>query len=207
MMGGDWFYSRKPKVVTIPVQDGNRISPMFGNLQERKTMISLQNPGAGNDVPQEMMSENAAAILIQSHFRGYMVRRTDPLNSLRVISSVMSQLRKFKAQISRDEYMHKLRADPEECKKLSESIMSLLLRLDGLQNVHPTVREIRRSVARELVALLDRVDMQLQHGREEIPEDSKASPPVQYNGSADGSDVFLFFQMIKIRISTRNLHF
>ncbi|KAJ7526822.1 hypothetical protein O6H91_16G024400 [Diphasiastrum complanatum] len=96
MMGGDWFYSRKPKVVTIPVQDGNRISPMFGNLQERKTMISLQNPGAGNDVPQEMMSENAAAILIQSHFRGYMVRRTDPLNSLRVISSVMSQLRKFK---------------------------------------------------------------------------------------------------------------
>ncbi|KAJ7560274.1 hypothetical protein O6H91_04G121400 [Diphasiastrum complanatum] len=73
-----------------------------------------QNLAACNGASGAMMNDDAVATLIQSHFRGYMVRRTAPLNCLRVIVSVMSQLGKLKTQIITDEYMCRLRADPKE---------------------------------------------------------------------------------------------
>ncbi|KAJ7550471.1 hypothetical protein O6H91_07G103000 [Diphasiastrum complanatum] len=146
------------------------------------------NSAACNRASGAMMKEDTAAILIQSRFRGYMVRRTAPLNCLRVIMSVMSQLRKLKTQIITDEYMDRLRADPKERVKLSETIMSLLLRLDALQGVHSTVREIRKAAVREAVALQETVDSELQKSLSETQERSKASPAAECNCSVNASD-------------------
>ncbi|KAJ7527299.1 hypothetical protein O6H91_16G047500 [Diphasiastrum complanatum] len=157
-------------------------------LKKFVPVIVSQNSAASDGACGAMMSDNVAAALIQSHFRGYMVRRTVPLNSLRLISSVMSKLRKLKAQISTDEYMDELRADSKERLKLSETIMSLLLRLDALQGVHFTVREIRKAAVREAMALQETVDSLLKHGIFENLQNSKLSPTVGFNRSVNGSD-------------------
>ncbi|KAL6629437.1 hypothetical protein ACP70R_029202 [Stipagrostis hirtigluma subsp. patula] len=103
------------------------------------------------------LSEPDAAVRIQSAYRGYDVRRWQPLDKLRKIRSVHEQMQGVKKQLQSLEASSKKLTEREQV-AISETIMNLLLKLDTIQGLHPSVREARKSVARELVCLQEKLD-------------------------------------------------
>lgn len=101
----------------------------------------------------------AAATKIQAAYRGYIVRRTQPLKHLRTIRNVRTELNRLETQLARDPQLFEiLRRDPAERLKWSEGGMALLLQLDSMQGVHPVVRENRKSLTREVISYQEYID-------------------------------------------------
>ncbi|KAM0939408.1 putative IQ motif, EF-hand binding, BAG domain, BAG domain superfamily [Dioscorea sansibarensis] len=120
------------------------------------------------------LSESEAAVLIQCAYRGYEVRRTQVLEKLRKIARVRERIADVRTQI------HQFEASQERDSKqravISETVMNLLLQLDTIQGLHPDVREIRKSVARELVCLQEKLDalgIAKSNGSDEVEKQSK----------------------------------
>lgn len=103
-------------------------------------------------------SDTDAAVVIQSAYRGFEVRKLEPLKKLRQIAKVREQVSEIQ------NHLHDLVSSPETSKDdrqiliIGETIMSLLLKLDMIQGLHPSLREIRKSVARDLTALQEKLD-------------------------------------------------
>ncbi|KAF9687879.1 hypothetical protein SADUNF_Sadunf02G0139100 [Salix dunnii] len=104
------------------------------------------------------LSDEAAALLIQSAYRGFEVRRWEPLKKLKQIAMVQEQVVVVKDKIHALESSSDLQNDDRQRLVIGEMIMSLLLKLDAIQGLHPTMRDIRKSLARELVALQEKLD-------------------------------------------------
>ncbi|KAJ6818377.1 uncharacterized protein M6B38_405590 [Iris pallida] len=100
------------------------------------------------------MLELDAAVIIQSAYRGFQVRRWQPLEKLRKIAKIREQMLSIRRQIESTEAFK----DAKQRVVISETIMNLLLQLDTIQGLHPTVREARKAVARELVCLEEKLD-------------------------------------------------
>ncbi|KQJ94303.1 BAG family molecular chaperone regulator 6 isoform X2 [Brachypodium distachyon] len=103
------------------------------------------------------LSEVDAAICIQSAYRGYHVRRWQPLQKLRKIKSVHERMQDVKKQLQGLEASSKQQTAKEHI-AINETIMNLLLNLDTIQGLHPSVKEARKSVARELTSLQEKLD-------------------------------------------------
>ncbi|KAF8676654.1 hypothetical protein HU200_046889 [Digitaria exilis] len=133
----------------------------FKGCDERQNedMTVVKNEAAKDEARtfRSNLSEPDAAVRIQSAYRGYDVRRWQPLDKLREIRNVYEQMQGVKKQ---------LRCIEDTCKKptekeqvaIGETIMNFLLKLDTIQGLHPSVREARKSVARELVSLQEKLD-------------------------------------------------
>ncbi|KAB5569367.1 hypothetical protein DKX38_003160 [Salix brachista] len=104
------------------------------------------------------LSDEAAALLIQSAYRGFEVRRWEPLKKLKQIATVQEQVVVVKDKIHALESCSDIQKNNQQRLVIGEMIMSLLLKLDAIQGLHPTMRDIRKSLARELVALQERLD-------------------------------------------------
>lgn len=111
-----------------------------------------------NKEQRKNLSDEAAALLIQSAYRGFEVRRWEPLKKLKQIAKVQEQLVVVKDKIYALESSSDLQKDDQQRLVIGEMIMSLLLKLDAIQGLHPTIRDIRKSLARELVALQEKLD-------------------------------------------------
>nr|CAB3449526.1 unnamed protein product [Digitaria exilis] len=127
--------------------------------RQNEDMTVVKNEAAKDEARtfRSNLSEPDAAVRIQSAYRGYDVRRWQPLDKLREIRNVYEQMQGVKKQ---------LRCIEDTCKKptekeqvaIGETIMNFLLKLDTIQGLHPSVREARKSVARELVSLQEKLD-------------------------------------------------
>lgn len=74
-----------------------------------------------------------AARLMQSLYRGYVVRRCQPLKHLRDIARVKLMLKDYQALAANRSSLLEKCKDPAERTKITEGIMSLLLQLDVIQ--------------------------------------------------------------------------
>ncbi|KAJ9555993.1 hypothetical protein OSB04_010607, partial [Centaurea solstitialis] len=104
---------------------------------------------------EKKLSENEAALIIQSAYRGFQVRKSKPITKLRQIAEVGRRVIELKNRV------HDLESsffDNKEKVVIGETIMSLLLKLDTIQGLHPAVREVRKCVAKELVGLQEKLD-------------------------------------------------
>ncbi|KAG6551180.1 hypothetical protein Mapa_007416 [Marchantia paleacea] len=99
-----------------------------------------------------------AAVTIQASFRGFYVRKCQPLRKLRQIADVRTKLKKLNTRACDPVYIDRLCIDPMENRKMKEEIMALLLELDSVQGVLPVVRKFRKSVARDVVQFQEIVD-------------------------------------------------
>ncbi|CAI5491253.1 unnamed protein product [Closterium sp. Naga37s-1] len=99
-----------------------------------------------------------AATRIQSAWRGRSLRLTKPLEAARTIAEVRRLAREMAERLGEEGYAAKVASEPKEKLRVSETIMSWLLRLDALLSPNQEVRELRRGVVRELTKLQDRVD-------------------------------------------------
>ncbi|GLJ48596.1 hypothetical protein SUGI_1025310 [Cryptomeria japonica] len=126
------------KIVSIPI-----------NFVDSETPKSKKAPA---------MDENTAAVKIQSAFLGFCVRKSRPLNKLRVIMKTKAEAAEIQRRVNDEHVVELIRRDEKERVKMTEWIMSLLLRLDEIQGVIPFVRESRKVVILELVNLEETVD-------------------------------------------------
>ncbi|KAK9143904.1 hypothetical protein Syun_013304 [Stephania yunnanensis] len=101
------------------------------------------------------LSESDAAKIVQSAYRGYEVRKWEPMKKLKQIARVREQANDLRKKI---EALESSTEGEKERIVLGEMIMNLLLQLDTIQGLHTSVREIRKSVARELVLLQEKLD-------------------------------------------------
>ncbi|XAR63007.1 hypothetical protein NMG60_11022788 [Bertholletia excelsa] len=113
---------------------------------------SLENKGESN-AEKEYIEE-----VKKSVYRGFLVRRWEPLKKLKEIAKVRTQAADVRSQIEALE-SSPVSNDNRQRVVTAESIMTLLLKLDTIQGLHPTVRDIRKSVAKELVNLQERLDL------------------------------------------------
>ncbi|KAM2200905.1 hypothetical protein ACFX1R_000795 [Malus domestica] len=103
------------------------------------------------------LSDIEAAVHIQSAFRGFEVRRWEPLKKLKQIADIREQVADIRNRISTLETSD-LQKDDKQRVIIGETIMRLLLKLDTIQGLLPSLRDIRRSLARELVVLQEKLD-------------------------------------------------
>ncbi|CAM6100643.1 unnamed protein product [Calypogeia fissa] len=99
-----------------------------------------------------------AATVVQSTYRGYKVRRGQPLKYLHVISSVKERLEELRQQFDTWKIAAWFPTDLTERVTMTESVMDLLLQLDSLQGVPVVVREFRKNVARDVIKFQEEVD-------------------------------------------------
>ncbi|CAK8560754.1 unnamed protein product [Lathyrus sativus] len=107
---------------------------------------------------RRVLSDADAAVVIQTIYRGYLVRKSEPLKKLRQIAEVSKEVTYVKDRIEVFEGSSNLQTYDKEKLAIGETIMRLLLKLDTIQGLHPSLREIRKSLARELVTLQEKLD-------------------------------------------------
>ncbi|XVF16719.1 hypothetical protein REPUB_Repub10bG0056400 [Reevesia pubescens] len=94
--------------------------------------------------------KDAAARVIQTHFRAFLAHRSRTLRQLKDLAFIKSSLNSLKLSIS-----NKTQFDYEA---ISKKVMDLLLKLDSFQGGDPMIRDGKRSVSRDLVQFLEYVD-------------------------------------------------
>lgn len=124
-----------------------------------------ESQGAKESKPQEakkpkrrILSEQEAATIIQSAYRGYDVRRWEPLKKLRQIAKIREEAGEVKKHIHDLASRSGSSINEREKAIVAETIMKLLLKLDTIQGLHPSFRDVRRSVAKELTVLQEKID-------------------------------------------------
>ncbi|KAL3349148.1 hypothetical protein AABB24_022339 [Solanum stoloniferum] len=147
----------EPDAVAVKAQSSNE-----GHHRGEAREAANVDVGAGNEmkrVKRSQPSDNKAATMIQSVYRGFNVRRWEPLKKLKQIAKIEEQMAEIKKRIQDSESSADNGVDNKERTIITEIIMSLLLKLDAIQGLHPTVREYRKSVAKELVSLQEKLDL------------------------------------------------
>lgn len=102
-------------------------------------------------LPQQLQSE--AATKIQSVHRAHVIRTL-----YKKISSVNSEADRLQRLIQRQETVDSIRSDEREKLKMNEALMALLLKLDSVPGLDPSIREARRKVSRRIVGLQEILD-------------------------------------------------
>ncbi|CAN0884603.1 BAG family molecular chaperone regulator 6 [Linum grandiflorum] len=146
----------------IAIMSESREFRRQGDLRNESTAVtkeptdSVMLANGGQTIGVKRLSKEEAAKLIQSVYRGYYARKWEPLKKLRQIAGVREQLTGVRNGI------HALEAstncDEKQKVAMGEMIMNLLLKLDSIQGLHPNFRDIRKSLAKELVALHEHLD-------------------------------------------------
>ncbi|GJS00965.1 BAG family molecular chaperone regulator 6-like protein [Tanacetum coccineum] len=125
---------QQPKVVSIPVHF------ISSHHQPQTKNIST--------------SRHSSALKIQKVFKGHKARK-----ALNKIVSIKNQVNEIEKRLQNDVvFVNLLRNDAKERLRVSETLMSLLFKLDSVRGVENGVREVRKSVAKKAVALQEKVD-------------------------------------------------
>ncbi|KAL4600124.1 hypothetical protein ACB092_11G175300 [Castanea dentata] len=140
-------------------------------IEAKKEIDSSKLAGDEGKFKKKTLSEEEAAVLIQSAYHGYEVRKWEPLKKLRQLAEVRQQVADVQNQIQVLESSSDLQRDDKQKVVIGETIMRILLKLDTIQGLHPIVRDLRKSLARELVSLQDKLDSLMINKSEESIEE------------------------------------
>lgn len=129
-----------------------------GESSEHSTEDRNTTTNEGGKRGRRVLSDADAAVLIQAVYRGYLVRKWEPLKKLRQIGEVSKEVTDVRERVQAFEGHSDFQNDDKQKIAIGETIMRLLLKLDTIQGLHPSLREIRKSLARELVTLQEKLD-------------------------------------------------
>lgn len=160
------------KIKVIPLEDGDGSSSssssshtdddeaskkIQGVFAKRRAAAAAQLGWKGK---KKDLSPQDAAVIIQTCFREYLVRRSQNLRSLRDLAVAKAKLKELRSLFSNYAYRRHLCRDAEEKQRFSEKTIVLLLTVDSIEGSNHLVRESRRSMIQELESMLDAVDPQ-----------------------------------------------
>ncbi|KAI5075735.1 hypothetical protein GOP47_0009811 [Adiantum capillus-veneris] len=144
--------SRRHSVVTIPVFDSHSVpSPS-------RPASSYSSSPPKPSAKMRDVDPSSAATTIQSHFRGFSIRRYQPLLNLRAIVSARKQLEGLKAELEDARFAQKLKTNNKERMRFNETVMGIILRLDAIKGFIPDVRIRRKEATKMAIKLQDSVD-------------------------------------------------
>ncbi|KAG9138154.1 hypothetical protein Leryth_001381 [Lithospermum erythrorhizon] len=126
-------------------------------------------------------SDAEAATMIQAAYRGFEVRKSEPLKKLKKIAEVKEEVAGIRHRIQALESSCNVKDYEKEKIMITEMIMNLLLNLDAIQGLHKSIRDVRKSIAKELVSLQETLDALV------IVEKSSPSPQEQPSGKSSPS--------------------
>lgn len=163
--------SSDAKIRVIPLEEGGGSSSsssshsdddeackkIQGVLAKRRAAATGQLSCKGK---QKELSPQDAAVIIQTCFREYLVRRSQNLRSLRDLAIAKGKLKELRSLFTNYAYRRHLCRDAEEKQRFSEKTIVLLLTVDSIEGSNHLVREARRSMIQELESMLDAVDPQ-----------------------------------------------
>ncbi|XP_010493667.1 PREDICTED: BAG family molecular chaperone regulator 5, mitochondrial [Camelina sativa] len=115
--------------------------------------IETPTPAAKSTAQTNSSSAAAAAARIQSGYRSHRIR-----NLYKTISSVNREANRVQSMIQRQDTVDAIRTDEKERLRMNEILMSLLLRLDSVPGLDPSIREARRKVSRKIVGMQEILD-------------------------------------------------
>ncbi|EXB52711.1 BAG family molecular chaperone regulator 6 [Morus notabilis] len=168
--------TKKREAKEIPVvektSDGPKVSApsamhTSAEVSEKSTTQKMAEPQEATDLPtasnerkleKKTLSDVEAAVLIQSAYRGFEVRRSEPIKKLKQRAEVREQVADVRSRIQALESSSDTQRDAKQKLLIEETIMRLLLKLDAIQGLHPSLRDIRKSLAKELVTLQEKLD-------------------------------------------------
>ncbi|KAG2688534.1 hypothetical protein I3843_09G100600 [Carya illinoinensis] len=102
-------------------------------------------------LPHQFQSNAAAKI--QSTYRAHTIRKL-----YKKISAVNSEADQLQRSIQLQETVDAVRSDERARLRMNEALMALLLRLDSVPGIDPTLRDARRKVSRRIVGLQEILD-------------------------------------------------
>ncbi|KAK4776913.1 hypothetical protein SAY86_005601 [Trapa natans] len=120
---------------------------------------------------------DAAAQVIQAHFRSFLARRSRTLRHLKDLAAIKSSFLALKSSASNIRNAHL------NLVAVSEKAMNLLLQLDDIQNIDPMIRDGKRSISRDLDAFLEYLDQLAVKRHELLIEKSRKTVQVAANRS------------------------
>ncbi|KAK2406928.1 neurofilament medium polypeptide [Trifolium repens] len=135
---------------------GEEVTPKVKIIEVTQNRTN-ENKGA-NKKERKVLSDRDAAVLIQAVYRGHLVRKWESLKKLKQIAEVSKEVTQVRDYVKAFEGSSDFQNDGKQKIAIGETIMRLLLKLDTIQGLHPSLREIRKSLARELVTLQERLD-------------------------------------------------
>ncbi|KAG2380262.1 BAG family molecular chaperone regulator [Vigna angularis] len=178
------------------------------NMEETTQLGEVKDSSTLTDVGSKegkILSDADAAVLIQAAYRGYQVRKWEPLKKLKQIDEVRKEVTNVQDRVQAFERSSDLQNDEKQKIAIGENIMRLLLKLDTIQGLHPNLREIRKSLARVLTMLQERLDSLMankpQQQMQAIQKDVEVTPTNMQNeetlalpgdsseGNSDGGNV------------------
>ncbi|KAK6917832.1 BAG domain [Dillenia turbinata] len=148
--------NRKTRVFSSSSSTTTVTYTTHSNDQPKTTEIpitSSETPPQPITVHLPLSLQSSAATKIQAAYRSHLIRTL-----FRKISAVNSEANSLERTIQRQETVDLIRSNDREKIRINEALMSLLLRLDSVPGVVPTVRELRRRVSRRIVGLQEVVD-------------------------------------------------
>ncbi|KAL7083175.1 hypothetical protein ACP275_14G145500 [Erythranthe tilingii] len=181
--------ARKQQIAVVNVQIPNGQGNVLTNQKEEKPKEENIFQGQSVDVGSALekneelfrdeaikksrktdLSEEEAAVVIQSAYRGFDTRKWEPVKKLKQIAKVKEEIANVKHLIQEmEESAFDVEGSGKQRHIVAEIIMSLLLKLDAIQGLHPSAREIRKSLVRELVTLQERLDSVTKNIKPENP--------------------------------------
>ncbi|XP_039027296.1 BAG family molecular chaperone regulator 6 [Hibiscus syriacus] len=130
--------------------------------------------------------DDEAAKVIQSAFRGFEVRKWEPLKKLKQIADVREQVNEVRNRVQSLESSSVCDKDDKLRLLIGEKIMTLLLRLDTIQGSLSSVRDARKSLVKELVTLQEKLDGLASKWPEEKIKDLGSAESADSSGQAAG---------------------
>ncbi|XP_038889083.1 BAG family molecular chaperone regulator 8, chloroplastic [Benincasa hispida] len=103
----------------------------------------------GSHLPSPSL-RHVAASTIQTHFRAFLVRRSRAFSELKDLAIIKSRFESLQSSLSNGFHFDR--------KAISLKIMDFLLHLDSIQGSDPMVKDSKKSLIRDLVQFLERID-------------------------------------------------
>ncbi|XP_058070775.1 BAG family molecular chaperone regulator 5, mitochondrial-like [Magnolia sinica] len=155
-MRGIWFSSSISSTITT-VQNTIKNDQNTPPSEKKTIRIPIDASPSENRIPVPVQLppslQSVAATRIQSAYRSHRIRAL-----IRLISAVDSEVSRYELLIRRQDTVDAVRRDGRERLRLNECLMSLLLRLDSVPGIDPSVRELRRRTSHRIVALQEVLD-------------------------------------------------
>ncbi|XP_043695441.1 BAG family molecular chaperone regulator 8, chloroplastic [Telopea speciosissima] len=131
-------------------QTQSLLSSLLRRIEALESSLHQIPPSPSPPPPPSISLRDIAARIIQTHFRAFLVRRSQTLRQIKDLAFIKASLNSLKSSISDGSQIK-----PEV---LSQKAMDLLLKLDSIQGGDPMIRDGKKSVSRDLVRFLEFVD-------------------------------------------------
>ncbi|XP_075482795.1 BAG family molecular chaperone regulator 8, chloroplastic-like [Primulina tabacum] len=146
------YIHHRPHIQEGYFHEEQRIHPTVSSLLSRVADLesALRRRSSLSPFSSSHLLRDAAARIIQTHFRAFLLRRSRTLRQLKDLASIKSTLRLLKSSIyEKTHFDHGV---------LYDKSMDLLLKLESVQGGDPMIRDGRNSISRELNQFLDWID-------------------------------------------------